>query len=378
MSYIGQILISLLVIGFLLIVVGIVLKVRPYKFRLLDVKNGFTLEGLALRKILSPFLRFLSGNTNSRRYRFSQRVISRSETEMSVNALYFLKLVSVIVVTVIALLVSFTNADIVKLSIMSKPQEGFQIFQDISIQDYSRNVALYKAVVGRIGEETLKKLDNTGKLEEIKNVLPALMGTGERAIIEENAAGIAKTFDIVTKISPLNLQVIILILSSFWFPELVLFIKRLLLGNRYRKEVIKLENIFELLGSIRNFKTINVIEEMAKASKSYRKHLENCRELFKTEKEQALEVLKVSVKNSRFSRLVDILRVYSMTDKKLALQIMERNRLEKEEEILITAEEDIDLVDLIAFISIVPILLQLANLLLKPMLDMIYEAFRFI
>ena len=106
--------------------------------------------------------------------------------------------------------------------------------------------------------------------------------------------------------------------------------------------------------------------------------MKNCKELFKTEKEQAIDVLKASVKNSMFCRLVDILRVYSMTDKKLALQIMERNRLEKEEGILLTAEEDIDLVDLIAFISIVPILLQLANLLLKPMLDMIYEAFRFI
>ena len=378
MSYAQQILISLPAVGFFLIAAGIVLKVYPHKFRFLNFKDGLTVEGLTRRKILSSFLSFLSGNTNSRRYRFSQRVISRSETEMSVHALYLLKLVSVLAVTVITLLVSFTNTDVVKLSIMSKPQEEFQIFQDTSIKDYSRNAALYKAVIGRIGEDALRKLDNTGKLDEIKKVLPALMGTGEREIIEKKAAGIVKTFDVVSKISPLNFQGIILILSSFWFPELVLFIKRLLLGNRYRKEVIKLENIFELLGSIRNFKTIDIIEEMAKASKSYRKHLANCRELFKTEKEQALEVLKVSVKNSRFSRLVDILRVYSMTDKKLALQIMERNRLEKEEEILLTAEEDIDLVDLIAFISIIPILLQLANLLMKPMLDMIYEAFRFI
>lgn len=378
MRYVQAALISVPVIGVILIAAGIILKVYPQKFRFLDIKNGFTLERLARRKRLSTFLNFLSGNVKSRRYMFSHRVISRSETEMSVQALYLLKLVSMIAVTIIALLVSFTNVDVVKLSIISKPQEGFQIFQDTRVQDYSRNAALYQAVVGRIGEDILRKLDNTRRLEEINKVLPALMGTGEREIIDERAAGIIKAFDAASKINPISFQVIILVLSSFWFPELALFIKRVLLGSRYRKEVIKLENIFELLGSIRNFKTIDIIEEMAKASKSYRKHLENCRELFKTEKEQALELLKISVKNSRFSRLVDILRVYSMTDKKLALQIMERNRLEKEEEILLTAEEDIDLVDLIAFISIVPILLQLANLLLKPMLDMIYEAFRFI
>lgn len=372
------ILIFLLVIGLLLIAAGTVLRAHPNQFRFLNIKDGLTLERVAGRKTIQPILSFLSGNKRSRRYRFSQRVIARSETEISVEALYLMKLVSIVAVTVISILVSFTNADVSKLSIMSKPQEGFQIFQDVSTQDYSRNAALYKAVVTRIGEDTLKKLDKAGKLHEIRNSLPSLMGTGEREIIEEKAASIVKSFEAVVKISPFSFQVFLMIISSFWFPELVLFIKELLLGNRYRKEVIKLENIFELLGSIRNYKTIDILEEMAKSSKSYRKHLENCRELFKTEKGQALEALKVSVKNSRFSRLVDILRVYSMTDKKLALQIMERNRLEKEEELLLSAEEDIDLVDLIAFISIVPILLQLANLLLKPMLDMIYEAFRFI
>ncbi len=377
MTYI-QILISLLAAGLLLIAAGTVLKVTPHQFRFLNIKDGLSLEGIAGGKTIEPILNFLSGNKKSERYRFTQRIIARSETEISVEALYLLKLVSVAVVTAIALLVSYTNADVLKLSIMSKPQEGFQIFQDITIQDYSRNAALYKAVVSRVGEDTLKKLDKAGKLEEIRKVLPSLMGIGEREIIEEKAASIVKTFEAVAKISPFNFQVFLIILSSFWFPELVLFIKKLLLGNRYRKEVIKLENIFELLGSIPNFKTIDILEEMAKASRSYRKHLENCRDLFKTEKSQALEALKASVKNTRFSRLVDILRVYSMTDKKLALQIMERNRLEKEEELLLTAEEDIDLVDLVAFISIVPILLQLANLLLKPMLDMIYEAFKFI
>lgn len=370
--------ICIIVIGLLLIAAGIILKVHPDRFSFRNIKDGLTIEGMAQKKGVSTLLNFLSGSTGSRRYRFTQRFIDGSETDMTVQALYLLKLISLIAVSAVTLLVSFTNADAVKLSIISKPQDGFQIFQDVGVQDYSRNAALYKAAVGRIGEDALKKLDSAGKLEAIERILPALMGTGEKVIVGEKAADILKAFDAVSKVSPITWGVIILILLSFWVPELVLLVKRLLLGNRYRKEVIKLENIFELLGSICNFKTIGIIEEMAKASKAYRKHLENCRGLFKTEKAQALEALKLSVKSSRFSKLVDILRVYSMTDKKLALQIMERNRLEKEEEVLLTAEEDVDLVDLIAFISIVPILLQLANLLLKPMLDMIYQAFQFI
>lgn len=378
MAYIKPIVAFLLATGLMMICIGAILKVYPHKFRLLFKKDAFTLEGMAQRKVFKPILSFLSGKNLSRRYKFSQRVISKSETEISVHALYLLKLVSLLSVAILSIFISYTNVDVIKLSVMSKTQDGFQIFQETGANDYSRNAALYKAVIGCIGDEALKKLDESGRLGEIKKVLPALMGTGEREVIEVRAASIVKIYNTISRIHPLSIQVIILIILSYWLPELVLLIKRLLLGNRYRKEVIKLENIFELLGSVRNFKTIDIIVEMAKSSKSYRKHLESCIDLFKTEKELALNTLKTSVKNSRFSKLVDILRVYSMTDKKLALQIMERSRLEKEEEMLLTAEEDIDLVDLVAFISIIPILLQLANLLLKPMLDMIYEAFKFI
>ena len=45
-----------------------------------------------------------------------------------------------------------------------------------------------------------------------------------------------------------------------------------------------LENIIELLGSIDGFKTIDILEEMIKASTGYRKHLINCRDIFKTDK----------------------------------------------------------------------------------------------
>ena len=233
-------------------------------------------------------------------------------------------------------------------------------------------------LVKGIGEDTLKKLDSNGKLGEVEKALPALIQTNDKSIIEANANSFVKAYNAVHSVKLINWSVILIIAFSFWLPELILLVKKLLLGNMYRKEVMKLENIFELLGSIRGFKTINIIEEMAKSSKVYRKHLISCMELFKTEKELALESLKSSVKNSRFSKLVDVMRVYAMTDKKSGSPNIERNKLEKEEEIFLTAEEDIDMVDLIAFISIVPILLELANLLMKPMLDMIYEAFKFI
>jgi hypothetical protein len=101
-------------------------------------------------------------------------------------------------------------------------------------------------------------------------------------------------------------------------------------------------------------------------------------EKFKVEKEEALELVKGSIHNTRFARLVDVIRVFSLTDRKLAMQILERNRMEQEEEMLITAQEDIDAVDLVAFLSIIPVVYLLINLLLKPMLDTIFEVFKYV
>lgn len=320
----------------------------------------------------------MAGSKNSKLNRLCQKAIDKSETNISIQLLYLIKVAVFLLVASLILLIRFTNMEVIKLSIISKSSQAFNVFQEYSVQDYSRNIALYQAVVKRIGEDRLKVLDSGGRLEEVRKVLPALLQSSEKELVEEKASVFVRTYNSVSRVTLFDWKVILVIFSSFWLPELVLLIKGLLLGNMRRKEVIKLENIFELLGSISGFKTINIIEEMCKSSKTYKKQLVSCMEHFKTEKEAALETLKTAVKHGRFGRLVDILRIYAMTDKRLAVQILERNRLEKEEDILLMAEEDIDLVDLIAFISIVPILLQLANLLMKPMLGVIYEAFKFI
>ena len=378
MNTMETIIIFVIVFGLMLLCFGLFYSKYPREGRFRDLARALNIETFTGIRPVKSFLDFIAGNKNGKLYKLTGMVITLSETNISVQALYFLKIISLLTTAVITILVQYTNIDVIKLSIISKPQESFSIFQDLNMKDYSRNISLYNAVVKRIGEDTLKKLDSSGKLEEVKKVLPSLLQTNDRDIVEEKANTFVNTYNAVSRVRLIDWKVVLVILASFWLPELILLLKYLLLGSMYRKEVIKLENIFELLGSIKGFKTINIIEEMGKSSKAYTKHLRNCLALFKTEKELALESLKSAVKNSRFSKLVDVMRVYATVDKRLAIQILERNKLEKEEELLLTAEEDIDMVDLIAFISIVPILLELANLLMKPMLDMIYEAFKFI
>lgn len=370
--------IALSIAGVILILIGSLIRTHSKVFRSDLFKNCFHLETISNSKPTVKILDLLSGKKQSRRYIWANRVIAKSEILISLRALWFLKILCFTIISVFVITISLTNHEVTKQSIMSKPQDKLSLFYDSAPQDYSRNAALYKAVIAKIGEEKLKQLDNKNQISEIIKQLPIIMHTTERDILQEKANQISSTFNSLSSLSPISYKAILIIISAFWLPELVLILWRILLGSTYRKEAIKLENIFELLGTVKSMKTISILSEMSTASNIYKKHIKRCLELFKTEKELALDNLKLSVKNQRFSKLVDILRVYSMTDRKLALQIMERHRLEKEEEILLTAEEDIDLVDLVAFISIVPILLQLTNLLLKPMLDMIYEVFKFV
>lgn len=366
------------ILGYVLLLYGLLYSKYPRRGWFLKLKGQLNLESVTNSRPMKLVFDFLTRNKNGRIYKTSHRIITRSETGISVRSLYLLKILSLFTVAVLIILVRYTNNDVTRLSIIAKPFDTFSLFQEVNTGDFNYNIALYNAVVKRIGEDKLEKLGIEDRISEVKKVLPELGRKNGREWVDEKSLAIVKAFTAAKSIRLIDWKTVVIILVSFWLPEIILLLKRILLGNLYRKEVIKLENIFELLGSIRDFKTISIISEMAKSSKVYRKHLDRCLELFKTEKELALESLKVSVKNSRFSRLVDVLRIYSMTDKNLAMQILERNRLEKEEEVFLTAEEDIDLVDLVAFVSIVPILLELANLLMKPMLDVIYEAFKFI
>ncbi len=62
----------------------------------------------------------------------------------------------------------------------------------------------------------------------------------------------------------------------------------------------------------------------------------------------------------------------------MAIQILDRETMERDEQMIITAEESIDFIDLVAFLCIVPIVYELARLMLDPMLNMVYKAFDFV
>lgn len=341
------------------------------------MKVPLNINKLASNNLFKPVLKFLIGNRTGFFYRKAEKTLIRAESCLSVQGLYLLKFISLILITIMVLLIRYTNVDLTRRAIKAKPY-GISVFTGNEAKDYEKNIEIYEKTLKEIRDQNIKKLDDSVTMEKVRKVLPKILKTGDYNTIEDQTGIFLTTYRQVNDVTLFDWWSIIVILLSFWLPEGFLLVKRLLLINMYRKEVIKLENIFELLGSVCEIKTLDVLNEMAKASNIYKKHLVRCMEQFKTEKEDALESLKIAVHSVRFSKLVDVMRVFSLIDRKVAMQILERNRFEQEEDMLITAEEDVDAVDLIAFISIVPVVWLLINLLLKPMLDTIFEVFNYV
>lgn len=363
-------------VGIVVLFTGLAISKYPSEGRFLNLKS-FNIEAIVTNKYLRKFLNLFTAKKRGLLYEFSDYAIKTSETNISINSLFLIKIFTFIMVSIVSIMVNYTNLDIVKLNIITHSSQTINIFQDSNKEsDYSYNFTLYTAILKNLDVKSFNKANDSSKMDMLLKILPSILNTSSNNDIQYTAANFLKTYEAVKSIHIVNWKIIILTIFSFFVPELFLLIKRLLLSSVYKKEVIKLENIIELLGSIDGFKTIDILEEMIKCSKAYRKHLVNCRDIFKTDKTTALQGLKIAANNQRFSKLVDVLRIYSMVDKKLAIQILWRNKNEKEQQILLTAEEDLDWIDIAAFVSISPILFLLANLLIKPMFDLAMDTFK--
>jgi hypothetical protein len=275
-------------------------------------------------------------------------------------------------------LIALTNINIIKENIIAKSYEGFQLFQSETENNYEKNKKIYFTIVKNIGDVNLRKMDREQQIRHAIKILPQISGVSGEQKIEEQAIIFAQTYQAVNGVTIINYQLLFIIILAFYVAEIVLLIRFLLMKNSYKREVLRLECIVELLGSIEHgIKTDDIIMEMVKSAKVYKKNLNECVQMWTIDRTIALRNLKNSSKNSRFSKLVDVIRIYTTKNTNIAIEILKRNRADKEQEMLMTAEENIDVVDIIAFVTILPIMWETSNMLLKPMLDVVFQAFKY-
>lgn len=367
-------------LGLLLITIGVFISKYPKEARYLTLRE-FNLESIAENKFIRLILLPITKNKSFILNKISLATIKGSETNISLQAFYLVKIFCCILVTTVMLLINYTNLDITKVNIISKAGGNIDVFETANEakSDNDYNYSLYYSVLKKVNEDSsFKQINDEQKRQVVARALPEIIHSANSADINYNVEKFLTTYYAVEKIRLLDWKVLLTAILAFFLPEILLLFKQLLLGSIYRKEVIKLENIFELLGSIEEFKTIDILEQMENASKLYKKQMKECRALFQTDRKLSIKTIKAATKNKKMSELIDVIRMYSLVDKKLAMDILAKNRKSRNEGILITADEDMDWIDIVAFLSITPLLYELANLLMKPMLDMIFDAFKYI
>jgi hypothetical protein len=228
-----------------------------------------------------------------------------------------------------------------------------------------------------VGRSKLLAADDKQKYYIVKEAISESLKTSDKYLIDKKTAWFIKTWIEAGNVKVINYYGIIIILLSLFFPELLMIMRWLLRGCIYKKEIIKLEYIFELLARVDGIKTLDIIYELEKSSKIYSNYLHEFATMYQYDKQSGFDYLKNRNIKS-LSKMVNVLEIYSLADKELALEILEREVMERDESIIITADETIDFIDLVAFLSIVPLVYELARLMLNPMLDIVYKAFEFI
>ncbi len=374
--------VTLITIGLSMIVYGFVIKIlKPIK----GLKNPKAkkyqevqeiLENITSKGLIGKSLNYLARNKEFFLNKFIIKILEISESGISLQQLYFLKIGCLFLCTLLLTVMGYTNKISQIKLITAFLAEGKSVISQDDSYDLNK-YQLYKKILDGVGKEKLSKANSVEKYSLVEDKMAEYFNTADVKILQEKTDWFLKAWSEVDKISAFKEYYIIIILAATFLPEFFLIIKWLLRGCIYKKEIIKLEYIFELLARVDGIKTIDIINELAKSSKIFSKYMNEFAVMFQFNKQNAFDYLKRrNIKG--LSKMANILEIYSMSDKELAIQILDRETMERDEQMIITAEESIDFIDLVAFLCIVPIVYELARLMLDPMLNMVYKAFDFV
>jgi hypothetical protein len=368
-------------IGTLTLVTGLIY--RPFRLnqKLIQPRNEIKtniivafVDRLNRLILIRSLIRRLANNRSLLLNRLMNKELELSESSISIEQFYTIKLISVLICTVLVLGVRATNIEQQRKYLVCTSNDGS--YEEVIYDEGRYN--LYCRISGALPDKIQKDQGVKGQEEAVEYAVSKLLESNDKASCREKADWFLKTQKKVNSIEFINYKHVFIIIGSFFITDIVFLMMWLLRGYSYKREIIKLEYILELLAGIDGIKTSDIVLELQKASKSYQRLLGRFLYIFNSDKRQAFAYLKKSAGNTSMAKLAEVLELYSLTDKTVAMQILERAAMERDEAAVITADETLDIVDLIAFASVVPLIYEIAHLMLSPMLDMIYRAFQYV
>jgi len=347
--------------------------------------DKFSLEELTYSPIFKKAIKALMPQAEEREYRQNERLISDSGVNISMRVLYLFKICVPIIIMILLLSIYFMNKEIMINAIVtdSLVKTVNVIGGGTESSDYSSNAE--KKESERAWKDTFEIMDNLvdENLLNSKDILAIKLFVQE-VMLEKNLTTEANLTTDTNKMTDMLLQVnevrkinvitiiLILVISlmGYYIPNVYLVISRLIRHQAFDNEIIALEMLTIMVGSIENVTVKEILRILSLNSKAFKPNFEKALLEYPIDFEQALINLGDSSKNKDFQALVSTLRQCATSDKYNALQTLQRRRISRKEYRKLMEEKKIETKMYIAFIMLIPVLFFLAKLLLSPWQDL--------
>jgi len=347
--------------------------------------DKFSLEELTYSPIFKKAIKALMPQAEEREYRQNERLISDSGVNISMRVLYLFKICVPIIIMILLLSIYFMNKEIMINAIVtdSLVKTVNVIGGGTESSDYSSNAEKKKSE--RAWKDTFEIMDNLvdENLLNSKDILAIKLFVQE-VMLEKNLTTEANLTTDTNKMTDMLLQVnevrkinvitiiLILVISlmGYYIPNVYLVISRLIRHQAFDNEIIALEMLTIMVGSIENVTVKEILRILSLNSKAFKPNFEKALLEYPIDFEQALINLGDSSKNKDFQALVSTLRQCATSDKYNALQTLQRRRISRKEYRKLMEEKKIETKMYIAFIMLIPVLFFLAKLLLSPWQDL--------
>ena len=368
-----SIVIAAIILGLLFLAV---LSIRPSQA--IKMKSDkFSLEELTFSPVFKKAINALMPPAEEREYRQNERLISDSGYNISMRVLYLFKIVTPIVILICLLSVLFINRNtIVNAIITDQMVENVDVLGSTGSEEEKLNrqeEQLLKESFVIVTKSVTPDMLKSENVVFVKQMIQEILVREKLASESDAPYASSKMYEKIQKVEQakkINPVTIILILAisllGYYIPNVFLILARLIRYQSFDNEVIALEMLTIMVGSIENVTVKEILRILAINSKAFKPNFEKALMEYPIDFEQALINLGDSSKNKDFQALVSTLRQCATSDKYSALQTLQRRRISRKEYRKLIEEKKIETKMYIAFIMLLPVLFFLAKLLLSP------------
>lgn len=348
--------------------------------------DKFSWEELSLSPIFKKPVDCLMPPAEEREYRKNERLISDSGCNISMRVMYMFKIICPVVLLIISFSIFFINRQIrIDAIITDQIVENVDVLGSDDTEYESEQSNAEKREMEKAKKDTYRVIENlfdtrilkTQDALTAKQVLQEIMIKNRLTTEADAPNDVNDTYDKIKRVEEAKeinwVTVVVILLFSmlgYYAPNLYLSASRLIRYQSFDNEVIALEMLTIMVGSIENVTVKEILRILSLNSKAFKPNFEKALLEYPIDFEQALINLGDSSKNKDFQALVSTLRQCATSDKYSALQTLQRRRISRKEYRKLMEEKKIETKMYIAFIMLIPVLFFLAKLLLSPWQDL--------